>query len=307
MIIGAGPAGLTAGIYSRSRKLETLIVDAGEVGGQLTGLYPDKGVGNYPGCVLTQAKKLADRMVAHAQQMGCEIIENEKALDIEDREGHLVVRAQNNEYEAKAVIIAIGIGLFKPRKLGVPGEEEFENKGVSYKVPDKDYLVDKKVLFVGGGNSALDMALIANEVADTYVAHRRNEFRADESVVEQVMESDITTITKAEVEEIKGGDWVESVVLKQGKEGEPKEMDFDHVVINIGFTPEIEELEHWDVDLDGTQILVSPDMRTSRRGVFACGDVVSYPGKYKQIVTGCGEGATAANSAYKFIKDPYWA
>ncbi|MFP4170765.1 MAG: NAD(P)/FAD-dependent oxidoreductase, partial [Methanomassiliicoccales archaeon] len=186
-------------------------------------------------------------------------------------------------------------------------EEEFENKGVSYKVPDKDYLVDKKVLFVGGGNSALDMALIANEVADTYVAHRRNEFRADESVVEQVMESDITTITKAEVEEIKGGDWVESVVLKQGKEGEPKEMDFDHVVINIGFTPEIEELEHWDVDLDGTQILVSPDMRTSRRGVFACGDVVSYPGKYKQIVTGCGEGATAANSAYKFIKDPYWA
>jgi thioredoxin reductase len=307
VIIGAGPAGLTAGVYSRSRKLNTLILDAGEAGGQLTSLYPDKGIANYPGFVMTQAKKLAERMIAHAQHMGCEMHENERVKDIVDSEGQLLVRSDKKEYPCKAVIIAAGIGLFKPRKLGIPGEDEFYGRGVTYKIPEKDTLLDKRVLFVGGGNSALEMALIASQVAETYVLHRRDKFRADEGVVEQIENSSIQTIMNGQIEGIRGNEVVEEVVIKVAEMDDAMILKVDRVVINIGFKPELEELKGWGVELNGTQIVVDSDMRTSRPGVFACGDIVSYPGKYKQIVTGCGEAATAANSAYKFIKNPYWA
>lgn len=307
VIVGAGPAGLTAGVYSRSRKLKTIILEAGEAGGQLTSLYPDKGVGNYPGCVMTQAKKLAHRMIAHAQHMGCEINENERVVDILSSHGQLLVRSEKADYPCKAVIIAAGIGLFKPKKLGVAGEDDFHGRGVSYKLPEKDTLVDKRVLFVGGGNSALEMALLASEVAQTYVVHRRDSFRADEGVVEQVEKSSIQTIMNGQVEKISGDDWVKEVTIIKGNDHQNLVLDVDNVVINIGFTPELEDLERWGLDLDGTRIVVDCEMRSSRPGIFACGDIVSYPGKYKQIVTGCGEGATAANSAYKFIKNPYWA
>lgn len=307
VIIGAGPAGLTAGVYSRSRKLTTLILDAGEAGGQLTSLYPDKGIANYPGFVMTQAKKLAEKMIVHAQHMGCDIHENEKVMDIIDSEGQLLVRSDKKDYPCNAVIIAAGIGLFKPRKLGVQGEEEFYGKGVAYKIPEKDTLLDKRVLFVGGGNSALEMALIASQVAETYVLHRRDKFRADEGIVDQVENSSIQTIMSGQMEIIQGNEVVEEVVIKVADMEDKMILKIDQVIINVGFTPELEELKRWGVELEGTQIVVDADMSTSRRGVFACGDIVTYPGKYKQIVTGCGEAATAANSAYKFIKNPYWA
>ncbi|MBC7107521.1 MAG: NAD(P)/FAD-dependent oxidoreductase [Methanomassiliicoccales archaeon] len=306
IVIGAGPAGLTAGIYARSRKLKTLILEAGNAGGQLVSLYPDKGIENYPGCVLTQAEKLAKRMITHALSMGCELHENEMALDILEKDSRLLVVTDKRKYETKAVIIAVGIGLFKPKKLGIPGEDQFENKGVFYKIPHKESLVDKRVLFVGGGNSALEMALIASEVAETYIVHRRNEFRADEGVVEKVKRSRIKTILNAELEEIKGDQTVNSVTIKVG--GDQKmNLDVDVVVINIGYTPDLKDIQRWNVELEDNLIKVDTAMRTSRPGVFACGDVVTYSGKYKQIITACGEAATAANSAYKYIMKPYWS
>lgn len=307
IVIGAGPAGLTAGVFSRSRKMSTLILDAGEAGGQLVTLYPDKGIENYPGCVVTQSAKLAQRLKTHAQSMGCEIHEYERAIDIVDKEGHLAVISDKGEYEAKGVVIAMGIGLFKPKRLGVDGEDRLADKGVYYKLPEKDRLVNKRVLFVGGGNSALEMALIANDLAKTYIVHRRDKFRADESVVEKVQASSIETIMNAEVDEIGGGGSLDHVVLRVGDPPQKMRLDVDMVVINIGFTPELDNLAHWGVEVDGDQIKVDTDMRTSRPGVFACGDIVTYKGKYKQIVTACGEAATAANSAYKYIKKPYWA
>lgn len=307
IIIGAGPAGLTAGIYARSRKLETLILDAGKAGGQLVTLYPDKGIPNYPGCVMSEARNLAHRMVDHARDMDCEIIENEKVMEILGKAGNFTVRTEADEYASKSVIIAVGIGLFKPRKLGIPGEDEFYSKGVYYKLPEKEEIAGKRVLLVGGGNSALELALISSDVADTYVVHRRDKFRADESVVEKVRESDIETIMTAQLVEVVGDQVAQEAVLEVGDPPEERIVPVDMIVINIGFRPELEELEGWGVELDGSQIKVDTDMSSSRKGVFACGDVVTYPGKYKQIVTGCGEGATAANSAYKFIKDPYWA
>jgi thioredoxin reductase (NADPH) len=307
VIIGGGPAGLTAGIYAASRKLRCLVLEAGDAGGQPMNIYPEKGLENYPGLMVPEAKELAHKMVSHAQAAGCELRLQEAAIDIEDKEDHLLVRSTKDEYEAKAVILAIGAGLFKPKRLGARGEIEFEGKGVYYKLPDRSELIGKKTVFVGGGNSALEMALLACDISDVCVVHRRDQFRADTIYVERISASGAETYMSSEIEEIAGTDKVQKVVLKVGDPPKRVEVPADMVIINIGFTPENSELQRWNLALDNGLITVNTEMKTSRRGIFACGDIVTYPGKYKQIVTACGEGATAANSAYKYINKPYWA
>jgi len=306
VIIGAGPAGLTAGIYARSKGMATLILDSGRVGGQLVSLYPEKGIHNYPGFETIQARKLSDKLYAQAESMGCEINENEKADLIKNGEEELIVTTAKGEYHTKTVIIAIGMGSFKPKKMGCPGEEELCGKGVTYILPAKEGLVGKKIAMFGGGNSAIDMALIADQVAETTLVHRRAEFRADESTVKELENSDVKTIMNANLKSINGTDHVESVTLQIGEE--EKTIPTDLVVINIGISADLDDLKKWDIDLteDGL-VKVGFDMSTSRPGVFACGDVVAYEGKYKQITTACGEATTATMMAYKFAKKPYWA
>ncbi len=306
VIIGAGPAGLTAGIYARSKGMTTLLLDSGRVGGQLVSLYPEKGIHNYPGFETIQARKLSDRLYAQAETMGCDIFEHEKVDTIVNGEEELIVNTSKGGYHAKSVIIAIGMGSFKPKKMGCPGEDELVGKGVTYILPAKEELVGKKVVMFGGGNSAIDMALIAQSVADTTLIHRRAEFRADESTVKELEKSSVTTIMSANLVSINSTDKVESVTISQ--DGAEKVIPADLVVINIGISADLDDLKKWDIDLteDGL-VKVNYDMSTSRPGVFACGDVVFYEGKYKQITTACGEATTATMTAYKFVKKPYWA
>ncbi|NCA74609.1 MAG: NAD(P)/FAD-dependent oxidoreductase, partial [Gammaproteobacteria bacterium] len=158
IVIGAGPAGLTAGIYARSKMMNTLIIESGRVGGQLVSLYPEKGVHNFPGFESVQARKLSDRLYAQAENLECEIREKEKVLEINDGDEDLVVVTNRGEYHTLTVIVAIGMGDFNPRKMDVPGEDEFFGKGVSYLLPVKEELVGQKVTMFGGGNSAIEMA-----------------------------------------------------------------------------------------------------------------------------------------------------
>lgn len=151
IIIGAGPSGLTAGIYARSKMMKTLILDASDVGGQLTALYPEKGIHNYPGFERIQARKLSDKLHAQAESLECEIRSHEKVTDIKDGEEELIVVTVKGKYHAKSVIIAVGMGMFKPKRMGVKGEEEFEGKGLTYILPVKEELVGKKVVMFGGG------------------------------------------------------------------------------------------------------------------------------------------------------------
>ncbi len=306
VIIGAGPAGLTAGIYARSKGMTTLLLDSGRVGGQLVSLYPEKGIHNYPGFETIQARKLSDKLYAQAESMGCDIKEKEKVEEINNGEEELIIVSTKAEYHAKSVIIAIGMGSFKPKKMGCPGEEELFGKGVTYILPAKEELVGKKVTMFGGGNSAIDMALISNQVAETTLIHRRAEFRADESTVKQLEQSDVKTMMNSNLVSINGTDKVESVTIKQDE----KEITIptDLVVINIGISADLDDLKKWDIELTNEGLVkVGFDMSTSRPGVFACGDVVDYEGKYKQITTACGEATTATMMAYKFVKKPYWA
>lgn len=306
VIIGAGPAGLTAGIYARSKMMETLILDSGRVGGQLVSLYPEKGIHNYPGFETIQARKLSDKLYAQAESMECVIKENEKVLEINNGDNELIIITTKETYHAKSVIIAIGMGSFKPKKMGCPGEDEFFGKGVSYILPAKEDLVGMKVTMFGGGNSAIDMALVADSVTDTTIVHRRPEFRADESTLEDLSNSAVRTVMSASLVSINGTDKVESVTVSQ--DGKEMVIPTDLAVINIGISADLEDLKTWGLELTSDGLVnVGFDMSTNRPGIFACGDAVSYPGKVKQITTACGEATTAVLMAYKFAKKPYWA
>jgi thioredoxin reductase (NADPH) len=306
IIIGAGPGGLTAGIYARSKLMDTLIIEAGRVGGQLTALYPEKGIRNYPGFETVQARKLSDRLYAQAESMGCDIRENERVVEINNGKEELVVVTNKNTYHTKSVVVAIGMGSFHPKKMGCPGESELADKGISYILPVKEELVGQKVVMFGGGNSAIEMALIADSVTDTTIVHRKPEFRADESNVDDLDNSNVKRIMSANVVSFNGSDKLKSVTLEQ--EGKTLEVPVDLAVINIGINSDLKDLKNWGIDLTADGLVkVTFDMMTNRNGIFACGDVVDYPGKYKQIITACGEAATAVVSAYKFVKKPYWA
>jgi thioredoxin reductase (NADPH) len=307
VILGAGPGGLTAGIYAAMRKLKAIILEAEEAGGQPMSIYPGKGIANYPGIENLEGREMAERLIAHARAAGCELKVKERAVNILDEGEGLRVFTERSSYLTRAVIISTGAGSNRPKKLGVKGEDEFVNRGVFYKLPDKSELHGKKIIFVGGGNSALEMALMACEVADVCLVHRRESFRADACFVERLEPSHVQTYLCSEIEEIKGKDRVESVVIKSGEPPKSTEIPADMVIINIGFAIEHEDAKNWGVKLENGLIVVDSDMKTSRRGIFACGDIAVYPGKYKQIVTACGEGATAANSAFKYIQKPYWA
>ena len=213
---------------------------------------------------MTDAGQLANHLVNHARSMGCELHEGERAIEIQDKSGHLMVVTDKASYETKAVIIATGMGLFKPKRIGCPGEKEFEGRGVYYKLPDRETLKDKKVMFVGGGNSALEMALLVCDQAETCLVHRRNTYRADEAIVEKVSDSNIEQILSSQVVEIKGTDHVTSVVLDIN--GKVEERPIDAIVINIGTASEALDMEGWGVELEEGLIKVDTDMCTSRRG-----------------------------------------
>jgi thioredoxin reductase (NADPH) len=309
IIVGGGPAGLTAGVYARTRKLSTLILEAQSVGGQLAWLYPTKSVYDYPSYIAIEGGELGELFTLHARESGAEM-RNEEVVDIERRpSGFSVVTRQDHNYEARSIILAMGMGLFEPKRLGVPGEAEFEGRGVEYRVQDRHDFKDKDVLVVGGGDSALEIALEIVALAKTVtLVHRRGEFRAMEKNVEAVMKNPIQVVYNAEVTSIEGGDRVERAVVYDNRTLKKKVFEVDSVIVNIGFEPKTTPLPRWGIELEGERLIkVHADMSTSVRGIYACGDIVSYPGKDKRIVTGCGEAVTAIMSIYKYLKQPYWA
>ncbi len=308
IVVGGGPAGLTAGIFLRARGLPALILEAKQAGGQLVTIYPQKEVYRYPGIVGLKGKEFAQRFIDHAVKVGCEIREGEQVEDIERKEeGFLLRTASGNEYEAKAVIVATGMGLFEPRKLGAEGEAEFTGKGVYYGVEDIEEFRGKKTLVVGGGDTAVEMATLLAGVTDTTIIHRRDYFRAGEDNVERLEQSGAKKIMKSVVKKIFGDDRVRGVVIENVDTKEQQELQVDAVVMAIGYVTNVEPLKRWGLELEGNYIKVDTAMRTNVPGIFACGDAVEYDGKRREIVTACGEAATAAISAYVFLKKPYWA
>ncbi len=309
IIVGAGPAGLTAGIYARGRDMSTLILEANRAGGQLSVLYPTKSVYDYPGYIAIEAEELGQQFVEHAKLSGCELHEDEEVRVLSKKDKHWNVGTNKGEYEGRSVILALGIGLFEPKRLDVPGETEYEGKGVFHQVKDRREFKQKRILVVGGGDSAIEAALqlVAN-ADEVHLVHRRDKFRAMEKNVEAVMRSPIKVMLNSEIARFFGAENIRLAVVYDNTTGKETVLEIDAVIIQVGFETKLGWVKKWGIALEGEKLIkVNNDMSTSLAGVFACGDIVYYPGKEKRIVTGCGEAVTAVASAYKFVKSPYWA
>ena len=294
IIVGAGPGGLTAGIYAGRQGTRNLILDrdlAGGIGREVPEME------NYPGFDSISGLELIEKMKAQAIK-NTELHEMENVVEITKNNGEyrFCVKTDKAEYLSKTIILATGSS---HRHLGAKGEDEFKGKGVSYCATcDGFFFAGRNIIMVGGGNSALQEAVyLKNLGANVTLVHRRDEFRAQKHL-QDMIEKD--TILNATVEEIKGGMLVESVILKDTKTGELTEVPTNGVFISVGYIPHTELAQQLDVDLDESgHIIIDKDQKTNIDYVYAIGDVCIG---LKQWVVACGEGAVAATSAYHDLK-----
>ena len=302
IIVGAGAAGLAAGIYAARSGLKTLVLEEKMAGGT-TAEAPL--VENYPGFQSVSGFELAQKMATHCRSIGVIIHEFEKVLSLDLKDEKKTVKTNKTTYEAKAVIIASGSHY---SEIGVPGEKEFLGRGVSYcGICDGPLFKGKRVLVVGGGNSALITALyIAGLASEVKVAHRRDAFRAEEVLVKALKEkANVEILWNTEVKEIKGEKLVNKVTIFNNNTGETKELLVDGVFVQVGENPnsQLAKEAGVKVDKDG-YIIIDIRQRTNMAGVYAAGDVTNHP--VKQVGTAVGQGITAALEAYGYIRRPYY-
>lgn len=298
IIIGAGPGGLTAGIYAGRQGTKNLIIDRDLAGG-LGREVPE--MENYPGFDNISGLELIEKMKAQATK-NCDLKEMEEVTEITKTEDEyrFTVKTNKDTYQSKTIILATGSS---HRHLEAKGEEEFKGKGVSYCATcDGFFFAGRDIIMVGGGNSALQEALyLKNLGANVTVVHRRDEFRAQKHLQNQIRDAGIPTILNATVEEIKGEMLVESVVLKDTQTGEIKQHPTNGVFISVGYIPHTELAEQLGVDLDESgHIIIDKNQKTNVENVYAIGDVCVG---LKQWVVACGEGAVAATSAFEDIQN----
>ncbi len=292
VIIGGGPAGLTAGLYSSRRALKTLILTR-DIGGQAAQTLD---IENFPGLEKTSGIELSLKFKVQAEKFGSEI-KFEDVKSIQKVNDTFQVQTKNNTYESKTIILAFGKS---PKELDVPGEEQFKGKGVSYCATcDGPFFRGKIVTVVGGGNSALDAALYLSKICnEVNLVHRRSAFLGEEVLVEKAKETtNIKIWLENEVTEIKGTEVVESVVLKNG---ETNEIKTDGVFIEVGFIVNRDLVKNLVELNEKNQIIINQNQNTSVPGIFAAGDLTTTP--YKQIIIAAGEGAKAALSAFDYIQ-----
>ena len=289
IIIGAGPAGLTAAIYAARYKLKTLIISK-DVGGVANLAHK---VENWPGIISIPGTELIKNFKEHVTSFGIEIIEGEVSKIINNFE---VVVKGNKKFQSKTLILALGT---VRRKLNIPGEDEFISKGVSYCVTcDAPFFIDKIVSVIGGRNSAVMAALLLSEYAkEVKIIYRQDKLNSDPVLAEQAEKNPkIKMIYNSEVAKVVGSKFVEKIILKDGKE-----MSMDGIFIEIGGIPSTDLARQLNVKLnDHNCIITDANMQTNIPGVFAAGDIIDTP--LRQIVTACGDGAKAAYSAFRHLK-----
>lgn len=305
VIIGAGPAGLAAGLYASRARLKTLIVEKEKAGGQIV---TTAEVANYPGSIENATgPTLVNRMVEQAEEFGAEkVIDTIKEVELEGK--IKVLKGEKGEYQAKTVIIATGAN---PRKIGCPGEEELTGRGVSYCATcDAAFFEDMEVYVVGGGDTAVEEGMyLAKFARKVTIIHRRDELRAAKSIQEKAFNNDkIEFMWDTVVEEIKGDGIVESMVVRNVKTGETTEIVADEedgtfgIFPFIGFIPATGLFEG-KVELEDGYIVTDEDMKTNIPGVFAAGDVRVK--SLRQVVTATADGAIAAVQAEKYINENF--
>lgn len=311
LIIGAGPTGLFAVFEAGLLQLKCHLIDAlPQPGGQLTELYPKKPIYDIPGYPEVLAGDLVDNLMKQIEpfQPGFTLGERAETLERTEDDYLIVTTNKGTKHKAKAVAIAGGLGSFEPRKPEIPGIDKFEDRGVAYMVKDPEQYRGKKVLIAGGGDSALDWSVFLADVAsEVHLVHRRNEFRGALDSVEKVQalknKGKIKLNTPAEVIEVKGSDRLQSVVLENFQTGLKKEVEVDAFIPLFGLSPKLGPLAAWGLEIEKNAIKVDNtlDYQTNIPGVYAIGDVNTYPGKLKLILCGFHEATLMCQSVYQRI------
>ncbi len=300
-IIGGGPAGMFAAFYGGMRQMSvTLIESMPQLGGQLAALYPD--VAGFPKVTAQELVNNLKNQMDHFQSNVCLEEKVQKVSKLEDRLFEIVT--DKRVHHARAVIITAGVGAFEPRRLELPEAAQYEKANIHYFVSDLERYRNQKVLISGGGDSALDWALMLEPIAEqVMLVHRRDKFRAHEHSVELLMQSKVKVITPTEITALHGEGSIKKVTLTDVKSGATTDYDVDAVIVNFGFVSSLGPIAEWGLHIEGGSVVVDSRMETNIPGIFAAGDITTYPGKLKLIAVGFGEAPTAINNAKVYV-DP---
>ncbi|GEC88557.1 MULTISPECIES: thioredoxin-disulfide reductase [Brevibacillus] len=297
IIAGAGPAGMTAAVYTSRANMSTLMLERGIPGGQMANT---EDIENYPGFTSILGPDLSTKMFEHAQQFGAEYAYGE-IKEIRDEEPYKRVITGDKEYLTKSVIVATGA---EHRLLGVPGEKELSGRGVSYcAVCDGAFFRNKELVVVGGGDSAVEEAVFLTRFASKVtIVHRRDQFRAQKILQKRAFDNEkIEVIWDTELKEIRGEGKVQAVLLQNTKTGEQKEFPADGVFIYVGMDPLTASVRPLGITNDAGYVLTDEKMNTKVKGVFAAGDVREK--MLRQVVTATGDGSIAAQSAQHYVEE----
>jgi len=312
-IIGGGPTGLFALFYAGMRGASARIVDAlPELGGQLTALYPEKYIFDVAGYPKVLAKDLVRLLAEQAAQFhreqGVPAYLGQRVVGLNEGDGHFVLETESDRFPSKSVVIAAGIGAFRPRRLPQAFAESWYGRGVHELVMTPESYRDQHVVIIGGGDSAFDWsAQLRERAASVTLVHRSDRFRAHAATVLEVQQAAmagdgrVTIHTFHELDAIHGNDRLEGVRLKDVKAKSTREVRADVVLPMLGYVSDLGALREWGLNVEKDEIVVTTAMETGRAGVYAAGDITTYDGKLKLIASGFSEAAIAVNQAVHWI------
>ncbi|WP_400242993.1 NAD(P)/FAD-dependent oxidoreductase [Niallia sp. JL1B1071] len=305
-VIGGGPVGMFTAFYGGMRQASVKIIESlPALGGQLTALYPEKYIYDIAGFPKIRAQELVDNLEEQMKKFEQSIVLEQAVQTVEKQgDGVFKITTDKEVHYSKAIIITAGNGAFQPRKLELEQAKEFEGKNLYYFINDLNQFAGKKVMVFGGGDSAVDWALMLEPIADTvYLAHRRDKFRAHEHSVENLKNSKVNIKTPYIPSELVGDEEIKQVILENVTTQEKEIIDVDAVIVNYGFVSSLGPIKEWGFDIQKNSIVVNSKMETNIPGIYAAGDICTYDGKVKLIATGFGEAPTAVNNAKTYM-DP---
>ena len=300
LIVGAGPVGLFGAYYAGVRKLSIAVLDSlEEPGGQITAMYPEKAIFDVAGFPAIKGRDLVEQLLQQAAPHHPHYLLGQQAVELERGEGGFAVTTSTAlRIECRAILITGGIGTFTPRPL--PAGGDYLGRGLAHFVPDPDKYAGEDVVVVGGGDSAVDWALMLEPLAkQVTLVHRRAQFRAHPHSVEMLQASSVNVLTDAQVAAVRGDPNVTELDVDVA--GTVHTISCSRLVAALGFTANLGPLLEWGIEIRKRQIVVDTSGRTTVPGIYAAGDIVEYPGKVKLIATGFGEVATAVNNAAAYL------
>ena len=308
VVIGAGPVGLFAVHQLGIIGLKAEVVDnLDKLGGQCIELYPDKPIYDIPGIPECTGETLTKNILEQIKPFKTNFHLNERVQEISKEENSWKITTSGKKtFLAPNIIIAAGVGSFEPRKFSVKEAEKFENNGVFYSIKDKNYFKNKKVSIFGGGDSALDWAIELSTNSKVQLIHRRDEFRGAQSSVNKVKELEkegkIEIFTQYQLNSVEGKNTIENISIKHD-DGSIKRIETNYVLGFFGLIMKLGPIVNWGLNLNKKNIPVNTEnFETNQKGIFAIGDICTYPGKLKLILSGFHEGALAARGCFKYAR-----